>query len=672
MIDEADVVRFVHLLHERAAVALKHVPQQDRGVLQLCRMLPDDTSMHTTAYEIGDTSRMVHDAIADARAGFNVYAELRTTVRGRPTERGKFGATRGVIGFGIDRDSDTGKGGRELNGDATITVETSPGNVQQILFLERALSAADAVLLGAAIRAATGADSCTGNVCQPLRVPGTPNYPSEKKRRERGRVTVPTRISAVSGKVWTRNEIVAAFPPKPVHKAAASPATRPRRSSARVTAKARRKATATMDRSAEFQSTVAAAVRAGMTPDELEATMRANPQGACSKFLEGRDRLRAEIERSWAKAEAASEAPTVTPDPNADGAALLDDVSVFLARFVVYPSTHARAAHALWCAHAHSMDAWESTPRLAFLSPERETGKTRALEITQLLVPRPVLVCNASPAFLFRKVADDAGLPTILFDEVDCLFKEGGEGREDLRALLNAGYRRGATVGRCAVYGKTVAPEELPAYAAVALAGINTLPDTVASRAVLIHMRRRAPDEAVESFRFRLHAPQGHALRDRLASWMAGVAERVTGVMPSMPDGVQDRCADVWEPLLALADAAGGGWPDTARCCAVALVASLRETQGESYGTRLLADVRSAFGDDSAMPTERLLTKLREMPESPWADIKGKPLNDRGLATRLRPYGIKSKVIRVGDKTPRGYTREDFHDAWKRYLPPLL
>ena len=111
------------------------------------------------------------------------------------------------------------------------------------------------------------------------------------------------------------------------------------------------------------------------------------------------------------------------------GAAILDDVHAFLGRFVAYPSAHAHVAHTLWIAHAHLMDAWESTPRIAFLSPEPGSGKTRALEVTELLVPRPVEAVNVTPAYLFRKVGDEDGAPTILFDEIDTVFGPKAQGQ---------------------------------------------------------------------------------------------------------------------------------------------------------------------------------------------------------------------------------------------------
>jgi hypothetical protein len=176
------------------------------------------------------------------------------------------------------------------------------------------------------------------------------------------------------------------------------------------------------------------------------------------------------------------------------GAEILNDVRAFLSRFIAYPSEHAKIAHVLWVAHAHLMGAWESTPRIAFLSPEPGSGKTRAMEVTELLVPKPVCAVNVTPAYLFRKVGSEDGPPTILFDEIDTVFGPKARENEELRALLNSGHRRGAVAGRCVVRGKIVETEEIPSYAAVALAGLGWLPDTILSRSIIVRMRRRAPD----------------------------------------------------------------------------------------------------------------------------------------------------------------------------------
>jgi hypothetical protein len=359
-----------------------------------------------------------------------------------------------------------------------------------------------------------------------------------------------------------------------------------------------------------------------------------------------------------------------TARPVADAAALLDDVQAFLARFVSYPSAEASVAHTLWIAHAHLMEAWESTPRIAFLSPEPASGKTRALEVSELLVPRAVEAVNVSPAYLFRKVVSDDGAPTILFDEIDTVFGPKAKDNEEIRALLNAGHRRGAVTGRCVVRGKIVETEEIPAYCAVALAGLGWLPDTLMTRAVVIRMRRRAPSEQIEPYRRRVHAAAGLTLRASLEAWAAKVINRVTDAWPEMPDGIEDRDADVWEALLSVADVAGGDWPRRARAAAVALVTEAKDST-PSLGVRLLGDLRTVFDNRDVMATKDILAALIALDESPWSDLKGKPLNARGLAVRLQQYGVKRKLVRIDEWVGRGYARADLADAWSRYLPPL-
>jgi hypothetical protein len=360
-------------------------------------------------------------------------------------------------------------------------------------------------------------------------------------------------------------------------------------------------------------------------------------------------------------------------DGEIDGAQLLDDVKAFLARFVVYPSEHELNAHTLWVAHTWLMDCWESTPRIAFLSPEPGSGKSRALEVTEPLVPRPVHAVNTTPAYLFRKVSDPGGAPTILYDEVDTLFGPRAKDHEDIRGMLNAGHRKGAIAGRCVVRGKIVETEELPAYCAVALAGLDDLPDTIMSRSVVIRMRRRAPSEQIEPWRRRINWSEAERLELRLFEWTEVEHNRAMNMWPEMPTGVEDRAADVWEALLSVADLAKGHWPQTARVSAVSVVTASKAAT-PSIGVQLLTDIRSVFRWCGAtqIVSASLITNLKEIEDSPWQSVrKGEPINANYIAYRLKKYGIAPKTIRDGAKTFKGYTREQFEDAWSRYLEPL-
>ncbi|MFE4649443.1 DUF3631 domain-containing protein [Streptomyces sp. NPDC056707] len=360
-----------------------------------------------------------------------------------------------------------------------------------------------------------------------------------------------------------------------------------------------------------------------------------------------------------------------------DGAALLAEVEEFHRRFNVFPREAAYVAVALWDAHAHLLDAFDSTPRLAFLSPEPGSGKSRALEVVETLVPRPMLAVNARAAALFRSVSDPAGRPTILFDEIDTVFGPKAGDNEELRGFLNAGHRRSGVTYRCIGDGGNQTVVEFPSYTAVSVAGLGYLPDTITTRSVIIRMRRRARNEKAEPFRARLHEAEGHKLRDRLAQWADQVRDDIAGRWPEMPEGVTDRPADVWEPLLSVADAAGGDWPERARTACMELVNAARADDKGSLGIRLLTDLRDyVMAGIDRMPTVAILDRLCALDEAPWADMSGRPLDSRSLAKMLGEYmttdntPVKARNIKSAGTVLKGYYAADLHDAWQRYCPP--
>jgi uncharacterized protein DUF3631 len=347
---------------------------------------------------------------------------------------------------------------------------------------------------------------------------------------------------------------------------------------------------------------------------------------------------------------------------------LLDEVRDFIARFIAFPSRHALTAVTLWAVHTHFVDQYDSTPRLAILSPEKQSGKSRTLEILELLCAGPERLSDTSAAFMFRRIA--AGEVTVLLDECDAIWKRkgGDETAEALRSIVNAGHRKGATVGRVEMNGKKAELARFPVYALVALAGIGNLPDTILDRAVKIRMRRRAPDETISEYRERFTRPEGEALRARLAEWAKSLGDCVGDEWPEMPKGVTDRAADVWEPLLTVAEEVGGHWIEDARTACVAFVKGARE-DAASVGVRLLSDLRDVFGDRDAMWTETILDHLHVLDESPWGDWYGRSLNARDLARLLRPYDIRPRDVKLDDINRKGYRREDLSDPWRRYLP---
>ena len=263
---------------------------------------------------------------------------------------------------------------------------------------------------------------------------------------------------------------------------------------------------------------------------------------------------------------------------------------------------------------------------------------------------------------------------TILFDEIDTIFGPKAKEHEELRGLLNAGHRRSGVAYRCVGEGTRQIVVEFPAFAAVALAGLGKLPDTILTRSVVIRMRRRAPDEHIEPYRARVHEPEGWKLRGMLADWTATAAEQLTGYWPDMPPGVTDRPADVWEPLLAVADAAGGPWPQRARDACTWLVRDNAD-RGISLGIRLLADLRDIFGGARAMTTEDILTRLhapgrrpmgrtqrpahrRPRPGPPAGPLRNHP--GQGQGRRTLPPGLPCRAPRRRlDPLPPAHPRQN-------------
>src|SRR5215213_3849442 len=148
--------------------------------------------------------------------------------------------------------------------------------------------------------------------------------------------------------------------------------------------------------------------------------------------------------------------------------------------------------------------------------------------------------------------------------------RKQADANEDLRGLLNAGHQRNRPMLRWDVTSRTA--EQLDTFAMALLAAIGELPDTIMDRAVVVRMRRRAPGEQVDPYRTRRDAPPLHDLRDRLTAWTRAHVRDLHHATPAMP--LEDRAADTWEPLVAIADLAGGNWPGRARDAATAMTAA--------------------------------------------------------------------------------------------------
>ena len=361
--------------------------------------------------------------------------------------------------------------------------------------------------------------------------------------------------------------------------------------------------------------------------------------------------------------------PKPNPEhPEIDLVRILDGCVEYIRKYVSMSEEQSDAS-ALWVAHSHAVDAAEATPYLSIRSAEKQSGKTRLLECLDVVVARPWLTGRVTSAVLVRKVDQDS--PTLLLDESDAAFRGDKEYAETLRGLLNAGYKRNGRASLCVRVGKDFAVKDFSVFCPKAIAGIGELPDTVSDRSIPIILRRKSASEHVIRFRSRDATEAGLPIREDLERWADVSVPLLEQSRPTIPPELGDRAADVWEPLLAIADLAGEAWPDRARAAAVALSGD-GSNEDISPGVSLLNDIREVFVEMSSdrMPSASLVSALIGKEECPWGDLKGKPLDARSLARLLKPFDIRPHGLRLEDRTtPKGYYIRDFADAWSRYLP---
>lgn len=349
-----------------------------------------------------------------------------------------------------------------------------------------------------------------------------------------------------------------------------------------------------------------------------------------------------------------------------DARPLFVDLRAWITRFVAL-GEHEATVIALWVMLTHVIDAFECAPYLSVTSAEKQCGKTRLLEVLELVVARPWLTGRTTPAVLARKI--DAHQPTLLLDESDATFRGDKEFAQALRGVLNTGYLRSGKTSLCVTRGKTIEFADFSTFGPKAIAGIGALPDTVADRSIPIRLQRKLPGESVERFRRRKARADADIILSRLGEWARtfGTDERPE---PSIPLELPDRAADIAEPLLVIAEACGADVATSARAALKGLCGRHRED--DSLGIRLLSDVRIVFEEsgEERLASATLAARLAAMEESPWEPRFGRDFDARALAKLLRPFAIRPAVIRLrDDSTPRGYHRNDFIDAWDRFTP---
>ena len=373
------------------------------------------------------------------------------------------------------------------------------------------------------------------------------------------------------------------------------------------------------------------------------------------------------------------EFPVVEPWPEpVDGAKLLDALMAELQRFVVFPKWAAET-FALWILHTFAFQLRDVTTYVGIESPEKECGKSTLVVVLSRFAHRAAVSSNISSSAFFRVIEDLQ--PTLLIDEADTNLR----GKDDLAGILNAGYTkptafvwrisyepapgtegsegetgRGAerqnSAGRVARYS---------CWCPKAIAAIGHLHPTLASRCIVLQMQRKTDLEECERLK-RLDATE---LQRKCARFVEDHAAQIASAEPIIPQGLTNRAADVWEPLLALADLAGGRWPELARAAAAGLTARAQEYS--PIGS-LLMDICLVFllGNTERAFSREIVADLQAAPDRPWNELrKGRGVTEAWLAQQLRPYGVRPRTIRIGEEVAKGYLKEDFGETFRRYIP---
>ena len=386
-----------------------------------------------------------------------------------------------------------------------------------------------------------------------------------------------------------------------------------------------------------------------------------------------RDELLARIERVWHPLPHQTTRPK---EPSVDApltptAEVITEVASLMGRFLVMPSRAASLATALWVLHSWAFDAAHATPYLVARSAVKRSGKSRYQEVLEVVVRSPWRIAAASESALFRKIESDH--PTLLLDEVDALFGGSAESNEPIRAILNAGYRPGLPVARVVGEGHAMTVADFDTFCPKCLAGIVTprWPDTVIDRSITIDFKRKLPGEKVERFRPRKVRAETEDLRARLGRWAAEHVDTLRTAEPALPAKLDDRAAEVWEPLLAIAELADReqpqGWANRAGAAAVKLAGG-RDLDDEARGVVALGAIRDVFGEGEALHTSMIVEKLNDNEQLPFAGYrKGAGIDANGLARLLKPFSIRPHPIQIGGAQARGYNREQFRDPWARY-----
>jgi len=333
------------------------------------------------------------------------------------------------------------------------------------------------------------------------------------------------------------------------------------------------------------------------------------------------------------------------------GQAILGESVQFINRFSVLPSRAASYFLALWATHNWIYDVFTDTARCHISAMGYGAGKTRVMELTSLLCPNPQMMAKITGPALYH-IIDERHPAPLALDEADAIFAPG-QRAEDLRGILNAGYKYNGTVTRV-VKGEAT---DFTVFCPVMFAGKGKLPRSLEDRSVTIMMEQRRPGQQMDRFVPKMHDAMGRKIGLMLGAWATRIQGPAGDILwDDPPEGLADRQVDILTPLYAIAQMAGGPWPERFAEIVKVLVLGGVSTDEVSPATALLAAIADVWPDGTdRLATHQLADLLaeHESREFAWPEA----VRTRELNARMRDLGISPVPLWIDGKTMRGYDR---------------
>ena len=351
-------------------------------------------------------------------------------------------------------------------------------------------------------------------------------------------------------------------------------------------------------------------------------------------------------------------APITPFSGTVDVCSLADQADDLISKHCIL-TEHERTAIVLWSLSTFGYDNYRIFPRLALISPERRCGKTTTLEVISTLCKMALSSSNLTPATIIRLRALTE--LTLIIDEADTFIKNA-EG--DIKGILNSGHNRStATAIRCT--GDAVTPTVFDVWYPIVVASIGALHDTLMDRSLVINLKRKRPTDITAPVPPNL-SDQMLLYRQQALAWFIANEQALKANQIRPHYRGNDRAVDNWVPLFTLVNQMSEYWQQ--RC--LSAYENLVQEDEMELPTRLLHDIRRVWSvwADETIPSQELLNELLKDDTAPWGSEK---LQSGKVARMLAPYNIKPKDIRFGSRVLRGYRRDQFTDAFDRYLPPL-